>query len=456
MRKWISIALVCLVAVFSSGCGDGTGTGSRAETSQYLASTETFNLRSAWINFLQRPRALVVDATGQQGGAPYTSRSVSYQSPLFITTFEGRQVWGQIATTEINASRSGGAVTGVLSSVVYYDGNFNYLGDSGDAYSVADSSLSLPDSVRVGDRGLLYTATIYADASKTNVLGTERMTYVIEPDSATSVVVALNLEVIYSNGAGALSDVIRHRLTSTGVMTLLSETTRITGSTPTTLFLAYQQPSTTPGNVPASTQTFNLRSAYVSDLQRPQFLQADITGSDNGVPVTGLATISTSSLYRSTFENQTVLSHSTDINMQLVRNGEPLAIPGMSISHYDANYNWLGASGDAYYRANTPTAIPQSVRTGDGGLFRIATVFEDASRTVISGTDYTTFIIEPDIATSAILVLNTVSVNTRGTVIDSSLKKYRLTTTGSLTRLSETVTEVAADPITLTLTYRQP
>lgn len=194
----------------------------------------------------------------------------------------------------------------------------------------------------------------------------------------------------------------------------------------------------------------------MNDLQRSQSLQADITGNVNGVPVSGTGTATTTGLSQGMFEGRSALAQTSMLDMQLVGNGEPVALTIGSTSYYDAGFNWLGSSGETHERANGPMTIPQSVRAGDGGLVVSATVFEDASRAVVTGTEYTTFAIEPDTAASAILTLNRVTLGITGTVTDSSVAKYRLTDNAPLVALGEIAATRTPAPVTLEVTYRQP
>ncbi len=454
MDKWIRFALASLVGLLVSACGGGNGDGPRSGSDVLLASTESFDLRSAWINYTRQPKALQADISGRDNGSSIGGRAAGYSSTLFPVTFEGRRVWGQVATAEFTFVKNGEANTSIGSSILYFDNDYNFLGESGNGFSVVDSPAAFPSSVRVGNSGLLFIATNFTDASKNTVVGSTQMTYTIEPDSANSVVVALTTVVRSINGAVPVSSVARYRLTRNGALTRLSETVTDSGPLAPTLLFTYRMPDIRLARPTASTAPFNLRAALSGELRRPQTLRADVSGRVDNVRVAGLSTISISPLYPDTFEGRPAMAQSVNINLQLVGNGTPIATSENSVAYYDTANNWLGAVGETYEVANSPPVIPEFARPGDGGLLYAATEFTDASKAIVTGTEYGTYSVEGETATSAILVLNTVTVNMLGTVVDSGIARFRLTNNGTATRLSETLTSIAPAPATLTLTFQ--
>lgn len=108
---------------------------------------------------------------------------------------------------------------------LYYDNNYNYLGSDGaDEYTVVNSTMNLPLTARVNDTGILFTETIYPSSSKYYSIGTNTISYTLEPDTATTALLKLITIEKDLNNANISTSVTVMRLTTTGSFTSLYET----------------------------------------------------------------------------------------------------------------------------------------------------------------------------------------------------------------------------------------
>ena len=101
-------------------------------------------------------------------------------------------------------------------------------------YCVMQGSPSIPSTVKVGDSATIGTFNCYTDSSKTTVLGTGQLSYVIEADTEHTAITNL-IEKDFDNAhALQLTDQRRSRIDTFGNLNWVSETA--TGPTYTYLF----------------------------------------------------------------------------------------------------------------------------------------------------------------------------------------------------------------------------
>ncbi len=109
-------------------------------------------------------------------------------APAVKTTWNGQAVYA-VATTEITTSSTCASLTGVKTSVTYFDMDFVELATTNSDGTYSDFvGPSRPGLVKVGDTGSLGTWSNWKDATKKIKNDTDQITYVIEPDSASSVI----------------------------------------------------------------------------------------------------------------------------------------------------------------------------------------------------------------------------------------------------------------------------
>ena len=109
-------------------------------------------------------------------------------APAVKTTWNGQAVYA-VATTEITTSSTCTSLTGVKTSVTYFDMDFVELATTNSDGTYSDFvGPSRPGLVKVGDTGTMGTWSNWKDATKKIKNDTDQITYVIEPDSASSVI----------------------------------------------------------------------------------------------------------------------------------------------------------------------------------------------------------------------------------------------------------------------------
>lgn len=190
-----------------------------------------------------------------------------------------------------------------------------------------------------------------------------------------------------------------------------------------------------------STETFQLRTAYVSYITDSRSLPFTLTGVASGINVTGSGTVTQGSLSSSTFEGQPALAKTTSMTGSFTGNGQTVSLANSVVSYVDSNYNPLGFSGSEYEVVSSLTSIPATARVNDTGVLYSSIRYTTSSKTVRNGTATATFVLEPDTSNTALLKIIEIERNGSGTTTSTSTTTFRMTPAGALTRLSESVVE---------------
>ena len=201
-----------------------------------------------------------------------------------------------------------------------------------------------------------------------------------------------------------------------------------------------------------STLTFPLliamKALAVSGESRQFTVSGDCSGTGSSVTAPGTTP--------SSFEGVAGFSAATTDTLSLT-NCTPASSTDTSINYYDTNYIPLGfddtASGGDYAVFLTPATIPTSVRVGNTGAIGTMALFTSRTKVTSNGSEVLSYIVEADTANTATINLVTKQYNAASMLMVTSQNRYRITTTGKLTRLSEDDQESNGSTLHLFLTF---
>jgi hypothetical protein len=223
-RIYTGIFSSLLTLFVVAGCGGGGGGGSGGP----VASTLSFPLLSALQT--QTANGGTTSLTANGTAATQTTDGLCSGSLSETTgaasggaTFEGASAFSSV--TVLTLSFSNCTPSSISStSTSYYDSNFFPLGFNvqGGDYGVNLVPFSIPNSVMVGDVGIVGTSTLYTNSTKAVGNGRADWSFVIEPDTANTAIV--NLITKQYNAASQLlfTEQDRYRITSNGALTTIS------------------------------------------------------------------------------------------------------------------------------------------------------------------------------------------------------------------------------------------
>ena len=209
----LSASLVLLTA-----CGGGGGGGAPTPTGP-VTSTLSFPLQTGYRTLTANGAANNFTIIGTCSG----SGSHTVAGAKTATTFEGAAALSGASTWTLsftNCTPSSTAAT----STTYYDSNYIPRGFSsvGINYGVYLTAPTIPSSIMVGNTGTIGTQTLYTNSTKTVGNGTSVVSYVVEPDTATTAIINLIDRSYNSSGTLTATEQDRYRIDSAGNWTPLS------------------------------------------------------------------------------------------------------------------------------------------------------------------------------------------------------------------------------------------
>ena len=210
-------AAATATALALAACGGG-GSDTPVQTT---SATTTFPLASAMASYARDTRTVpfTLTGTGTSGGQTIAfTGSGSVASSIAAGTFEG--VAAQVKTVMTNGTVTAQGTSSAVAdtAVAFYDANYQTLGTStASSYCVSSGSASFPASAKVGDTGTWYTATCYTNSTKSVRISTNTLSYVIEPLTATSVILRVTLKSTPQTGVASTQD-LTYTITTAGAV----------------------------------------------------------------------------------------------------------------------------------------------------------------------------------------------------------------------------------------------
>ncbi|UCH47228.1 MAG: hypothetical protein JSU95_14180 [Betaproteobacteria bacterium] len=218
-----------LVALIVAGCGGGGG-GPPPPTGP-VTSTLSFPLLSADTTQTANGFSFTLNANGDGSvlaNGDCTGTINGTQGPAkTATTFEGAPALSATRVTTINFTNcfeDDVPATIAQTSILYYTTTYSPLGYqiTGSEYAVFTSGPAIPTTVMVGDAGVIGSETIYTDSTKTVIVGSQDMSFVVEPDTANTAIINISFKLYNAASVLEFTEQDRYRITSAGALTLIS------------------------------------------------------------------------------------------------------------------------------------------------------------------------------------------------------------------------------------------
>lgn len=203
----------------------------------------------------------------------------------------------------------------------------------------------------------------------------------------------------------------------------------------------------------ASTSAFNVLAAYVGTFTSPSTNTFSIAGTSGSNQITGSGTATTGNVTSGTFEGLASLQRTTTVTGSFSVNGTSYPLASSVVSWMDSNYVPRGSDGAGEYTviSGTPT-LPSSVHVGDTGPVYTANRYTSSSKTTPVGTLTSTYVVEADTASTALVTLINTYKNTSNVTTKVATAQFRITTANTFTRIKETLLD-NTNNLSMTLTY---
>lgn len=185
-----------------------------------------------------------------------------------------------------------------------------------------------------------------------------------------------------------------------------------------------------PGTV-ASILSFPLQAGLVNSVQIGSSTNFTVSGTCSGT-----ASIVDSTPTSTTFEGASAFSVSSAQTINFT-NCTPATTTGITTSYYDNNYLPAGINFSGNYGVFVkPVNVPATVKIGDTGTIGTENNYTDATKTVSVGQDIISYAVEPDTASSAIVVVIDKTYSTGGVLTATQQNRYRIVSSGAMTYVS--------------------
>jgi hypothetical protein len=203
MKKYYALALCALITACGGG-GDSGGGGSTAPVASTLsfplkAITDTERTQNSFETGTISGRSVATPVVTFGGTSTsntvYSASNVFSYIPKDSSVVTNVNASASIATSTViinNFSNGNNPISENSTNTSYYDNTGRLLGSktSDGVTYLTTSGGTAPVSVRVGDQGQGYTQDIlYTSFGVSRKCGTEILTYTVEPDTATTVIV---------------------------------------------------------------------------------------------------------------------------------------------------------------------------------------------------------------------------------------------------------------------------
>jgi hypothetical protein len=191
-------AALCLFSILAA-CGGGGGGDAPAP-----APSLSVPLATAVANFVNRTQSSPVTVNGSitSGGQTFTlGGSGTLSESTSSSTFEGQAALRKNSTMTGTLTANGQSAPMSDTSQMYFDTNYRPLGDTSDtSYCVVTSATPIPVTAKAGDNGPWYTETCYTNGSKSVSAGTGSISYAVEPDTASTVILKIIAQTSVATG----------------------------------------------------------------------------------------------------------------------------------------------------------------------------------------------------------------------------------------------------------------
>lgn len=201
----------------------------------------------------------------------------------------------------------------------------------------------------------------------------------------------------------------------------------------------------------ATALIYQLKAAYVNYVTSIQSLPFTLTANYQGQLITGSGTLSQDSVKSGIFEGKAALQKATTITGTMNANGQAIPLAITSVSYVDSNYSPLGDVTTGYGVVTGSVNIPATAVLGSTGVWFTENIYRTNSKANLIGIGTMSYVVEADSSpNTAILKIIQNMTDSGNTLVSSGTVIFRMTPSGSLTRLSETGT---VNGITISIQY---
>lgn len=190
------------------------------------------------------------------------------------------------------------------------------------------------------------------------------------------------------------------------------------------------------GSSNSRSDTFPVKQAFRDLNKDGSTSNFTVTGTINGVSVTGSGSYISSAAVAGTFEGSSAFVVSNTLSGSITGNGNTLQLNYSSSSYFDTNYNPIGFEDDESYSTSTIEEWPVTVKAGDSGDLGIQTNYTDDSKSIMTGTIESSYAVTAGSLGSVTIKITKLEYNDIHVEVGSEIETYSLSSTGELKHIS--------------------
>ena len=206
------------------------------------------------------------------------------------------------------------------------------------------------------------------------------------------------------------------------------------------------------GPTPPVAPTFNLAAAYTSAYSAPSSADFRISGSYGLISITGAGNETVNDFSTGYFEGQAAQRRTTTISGSYQAIGNPYPLNISQVLWMNSDYSALGFVDNEYAVIAGSYNLPTSVQVGGEGNIYTANRFSDATKSIPLGTVVSSYLVQADSSTTALVTLTQTYKNMADVVERTNSTQYRITLQNTLTRIKNVTIDVGSN-LRVTLTY---
>jgi hypothetical protein len=189
-----------------------------------------------------------------------------------------------------------------------------------------------------------------------------------------------------------------------------------------------------------STSAFQLQAANANSFLQTSTASFSISGSYNGVSISGGGTVTRGNATAASFEGRNGFQKVITTTGSFTANGTTIPLTTTGTTYVDSNFFPLGNTGTQYMVVQGAVNIPATARVNDAGNLFTANIYSSSAKTALLGTQAVSFVLAPDTENTALLKIIYVSKDNTNATTSTETTISRVTPAGVVTYISDTVT----------------
>ena len=209
--------------------------------------------------------------------------------------------------------------------------------------------------------------------------------------------------------------------------------------------------STDVSATPSGITRFDTHQGWLNYLQEAGIFRYTITGTVQGTPVSSSGSASIGALQAASFESQAAQRKTSLVSGTLTVGSSTVPYGGTTELYVDANFLPLGSTGAGEYAVVSGTVtIPTTAEVNQSGTLFTLTRYDSSARGTLLGTTTVAWAVLPEGSDTALFRITSTAANADGSPPSVTVETYRMSTAGTLTRLTEEYRDSSSQ---LTLTW---